>query len=650
MAIGEVALTKLAESGAEKAADGSVSAFGALMRKVRQWNAEAGILLGDAFRRYLDKAYKRYNQVTTLATGIQTRCIFGSDSIYVKIGVAKRKKPYYNAPFDTPRSFSAEDVDVISTETADTLLSAVPNGRSRNILILGTGGAGKSMLMRYLFLKTVLDGSYVPVMLELRKISAMEPGSVSLEKLIYAAMESFDTEVKPEHFGYSLRQGKYLFLLDGLDEVKESMFVETIRAIEDFLKKYPENACVMTSRPKPGFVTPEIFTVVESMPLDVEQAAELAGKLWEKDEKTVEFCRQLKDGLFEKHESFAENPLLLSMLFLTFMRNSSLPEHLAEFYEKAYEALYSAHDTNNKGYYARDFKSGLNESQFKTVFARFCFQTLFKEEYSFTEAEILDELQKSLRKLGFHETFPTDYLFDLRRAVCMIVKEGLTYRFSHRSFQTYFAAYYTASMPDERQKQWFDKILYFPIRYISKFNYYELLFQIEPERFGVNALEKGLRSIQREVDNATEADVKFLELISTGKNQAYRTTIPMAYLEEISLLCRYKVNYSQWRPVSLFQIHFMKIRHLLYRFPVSKSMESSLFEMVQEDVFHYMNQFIDYEQVRHFKGLTEDERYSLYQILISGFCIPETRAAIDEWLAELDRKRQSAPTDSLEDF
>lgn len=338
-------------------------------------------------------------------------------------------------------------------------------------------------------------------------------------------MESFDAEVKPEHFGYSLRQGKYLFLLDGLDEIKESMFEKAIRAIEDFLNKYPENACVMTSRPKPDFVLPEIFTVVESMPLNVEQAAEQAGKLWEKDEKTTEFCRQLKDGLFEKHKSFAENPLLLSMLFLTFMRNSSLPDHLAEFYDKAYEALYSVHDTNNKGYYARDFKSELNESQFKNVFARFCFQTLFKEKYEFTKAEILNELQKSLRKPGFSETASEDYLFDLCRAVCMIVKEGSTYRFAHRSFQTYFAAYYTASLPDWKQQRFFEKALgdveyHSDWNYYEQLHYYELLLQMEPERFKANALEKGLRSLCNEMredaDSSETPDMKFLKLISNG--------------------------------------------------------------------------------------------------------------------------------------
>ena len=40
---------------------------------------------------------------------------------------------------------------------------------SNNLLILGTGGVGKSMLTRYLFLDTAEYEGYVPVLIELRR-------------------------------------------------------------------------------------------------------------------------------------------------------------------------------------------------------------------------------------------------------------------------------------------------------------------------------------------------------------------------------------------------------------------------------------------------------------------------------------------------
>lgn len=170
------------------------------------------------------------------AVEIDLRAILRPESIYVKIGVAWRKRsqstfPWRN-PFFHPVLMDRDEFDKISTVSANSLLGAVRGlSRNRHILVLGTGGAEKFMLTRYLFLTTARDGDYVPV------------------------------------------------LLDKLDEVKEQQFTDTVRAVKMFCVKYPENLCVMTARLRPDFAPPETFTVVESMPLNAEQTAKLAGKL-----------------------------------------------------------------------------------------------------------------------------------------------------------------------------------------------------------------------------------------------------------------------------------------------------------------------------------------------------------------------------------
>lgn len=240
----------------------------------------------------------------------------------------------------------------------------------------------------------------------------------------------------------------------------------------------------------------------------------MASRIWEEDEKTREFCEQVDAELYEKHQDFAENPLLLTMMFLTFMRNSSIPEHLSDFYKKAYEALYSAHDNQNKGCYRRDFAcKTLDENEFKRILSHFCFQSYFKEAYEFSEDEILKYLQTSLKKLQFNGVSATDYLTDLRNVVCMIVKDGETYRFSHRSFQTYFAAYYTAHfLTDEQQKRLFSQILSSRTgAYWEKTDYYHLLMQLELERFAENALEDRLRQLFKEAEAVQHKDKLLLK-------------------------------------------------------------------------------------------------------------------------------------------
>lgn len=472
-----------------------------------------------------------YNQIRTLATGTAPRSIIGEDNLYVSIGVSCNG-------------------DEVSTESVDPLLRI-----SKNILILGTGGVGKSMLMRYLFLDTARYEGYVPVLIELRRIKQQPSGRISILDLIYDCMRDFDVELPEAQFEYSLRLGKYLFLLDGFDEVKSSLAKDTAAAIQAFSAKYPNNSYIVTSRPRAETSPLETFVVMESMPLNKGQAVDLASRIWEEDEKTREFCRQLDAELYEKHRDFAENPLLLTMMFLTFMRNSSIPEHLSDFYKKAYDALYSAHDNQDKGCYRRDFQcKALDENEFKHILSHFCFQSYFKETYEFSEDAILEYLGASLQKLGFCDLKAADYLEDLRNIVCMIIKGGDTYRFSHRSFQAYFAAYYTAHfLTDEQQRHLFARSLSGRNIYYGKADYYTLLMQIEPERFAENALEMELRNLYRDAKKAQYPDEIFLKFAFSGVEvKIFQMDVHYSTLKSFS----YRISKTDERGCLYFNIIF----------------------------------------------------------------------------------------------
>ena len=606
------------EGGVKKATETVFNrAANALVDYVKNKYGEAQVKLGTAYQLYLENAMRRYNKVRTLATGLEPRKIIGEESIYIEIGVRY-------------------DEEEIETTTVKPLLDI-----SKNILILGTGGVGKSMLMRYLFLNTALEGEYVPVLLELRRISNQPSDKISIEELIYNCMKDFDVELPKEQFEYSLRLGKYLFLFDGFDEVKEILSSEAAAAIQSFCSKYPKNPCIMTSRPLQEALF-ETFTPVESMPLSKEKAIYLASIIWKEDEKTKEFCNQLDKVLYDQHRDFAENPLLLSMMFLTFMRNGSIPNHLADFYQKAYEALYSAHDSNDKGFYRRDFKcKDLNESDFKLLFSHFCFHSYFREKYEFSENDILYYLEKSIQKFKFKNVSAKDYLLDLRNIVCMIVKDGEIYRFAHRSFQAYFAAKYTSSvLTDEQQNMLFLSLLSGTEYLWQKIDYYELLNQIEPERFAINALEKGLRIVQEKTDNSTEQDIAFLKLITDGVDFNMRRHRAIEYYIDEANPNQYYFNV-----VTLFNTYISKIyddvelninerdadRSTIIYYILNKNLK-------KEKSF---NDGLEFKKVDMSDSFTNEERNELYAAIIRDLQIPEKRNAIYNWLSDLDNKRQS---------
>ena len=614
----------------EKVADRGLNA---IIDFVKSKYGEAQVKIGTVFNRYLDNATLRYNQIRTLTTGTTPRSIVGEDSLYVSIGL----------------SYNGEEID---TSSVDSLLQI-----SKNILILGTGGVGKSMLTRYLFLDTAEYEGYVPVLIELRRIGNQCSGELSILDLIYSCMKDFDVELPKDQFEYSLQLGKYLFLFDGFDEVKSSLAKETAEAIQMFSAKYPQNSYIVTSRPRTETSPLETFTVMDSMPLNKTQAIDLASRIWTEDEKTREFCKQLDETLYEKHKDFAENPLLLSMMFLTFMRNSSIPEHLSDFYKKAYDALYSAHDNQDKGCYRRDFQcKDLDENDFKRILSRFCFQTYFKEAYEFSETEITDYLQDSLQKLNYDNIKAVNYLEDLRNVVCMIIKDGETYRFSHRSFQTYFAAYYTAHLTDEQQKRLFVQILSGHDGYWEKTDYYILLMQIESDRFAENALENKLRALHKDATDAPNPDEFLLKSAFCSTNIRVSSIDSCCTVERPFSLSIASQNgsYYNFNILALFTQYeksaFSKPDLTVFYTNIETIKDYASRMVSPQMINHNILEFgLDFETVDTSDRITDNERQHIYKMLIQCKWGNGIYALISEWLDKLDARRASLKSPSFID-
>ncbi len=487
--IGQSGMNKAAENIAEKAID-------SILDFIRDKYGKACVATGNAFRVYLKNSEIRYNQVKTLADLSEPRYLEGPKGIYVDVFVKYKKKS-------------------VAVTTVDSLMNI-----SRNIVIIGSGGTGKSMLMRHLFVSTYHIGNHVPVLVELRKIENAEKHA--LLNLIHSCIESFDVSLNQEQFEYSLRTGKYLFLFDGLDEVKEILRGETEQLIQDLSKKYPNNCYIISSR-KEGvnFNELETYTFVHACPFEKYQAIELVKKLGNNDEKIVEFADLLDKELFEKHQDFASNPLLLTMMYITFADNNMIPEHLTDFYESAYDALYRRHDANKEGLFKRDYKCKmLGEREFKDLFSYFCFQSYFMQEYEFSKEEICQYLNNGIKKLNLNQLVDNSEMFfdDIKDIVCLIVEEGTKYKFAHRSFQTYFAAYYTAvHVTDEYQKIFLKEEIK-KNGYTMRKDFFYMLYRLEGERFNSNILEPGISCILEKIEPQKDQRLELLKMACQAIN------------------------------------------------------------------------------------------------------------------------------------
>ena len=482
-----------------EAAQGSVNKMGeqiaeravnSVIEFIKKKYGNACVNTGKVFEKYLVNSKLRYNKIKTLADLSEPRNFEGENGIYVDVFVQYRERK-------------------ISLDSIDDLMKI-----NNNIIIVGSGGMGKSIIMRHLFLNTNNSGKYIPVLIQLRNIEDVERDE-ALFDLIHSCIEDFDVKLNQVQFEYSLKSGKYLLLFDGLDEVESESRGRTEHLIQKLSKKYPNNCYVVSSREEGiNFSELETFTIVKSCLLEKKQAVELVLKIGKYNKKINEFAKLLDEQLYEKHYDFASNPLLLTMMYITFIDNNMIPEHIIDFYENAYGALYKRHDANKEGLFDREYKCNkMGEREFKNLFSYFCFQSFFAQKYEFSKMQLLEYINRGITRLGYNSVLDSaeNFFDDIKDIVCLIVEEGTKYKFAHRSFQMYFAAYYTVvQVTDEQQKNFMRKQL--ENRHYIPYDYYEMLYHLEGERFNRNVLEPGIDEIVERMNASSDSSVELLKI------------------------------------------------------------------------------------------------------------------------------------------
>ncbi len=348
------------------------------------------------------------------------------------------------------------------------------------IIVTGTGGAGKSVLFKHLFLNTIENTIFIPVLLELRNLNDCDLHNISIYNSIYKILYDNGFDLSKEYFDYSMKEGSYIIFFDGFDEIKRDKKAKITNEIKKLTDKYSNNKYFLSSRPSEEFIGWNDFCEVETMELNKEQALDMIKKI-EFDEITKNiFYKELNDSLYTKYQSFASNPLLLNIMLLTFQKHASVPEKLNDFYEEAFVTLYNVHDAT-KDSYTRDIRSGLGCEDFKLVFSYICFKSYFSDKFQFSETELRQYIQKAKEKFDILDFSIDDFQKDLIQSVCMLIKDGLSYSFTHRSFQEYFAAWYTCKLLDEEQS----KLLLSWIKEsksVLSDSYFSMLFDLQSEK------------------------------------------------------------------------------------------------------------------------------------------------------------------------
>lgn len=452
------------------------------------------IELGFAYENYLNHAKTSHELIKTILYRHEPKYIY---SFYECLNLGNGK-----------RDIDTSDINNVLKE-------------GKRIIITGSSGAGKSVMMKHFFLNSIIKSKCIPVLIELRGLNDLEIDSICLTDYIYNAMKKHSLDFEKRYFDYSLETGCYIFLFDGFDEVKKERSQKVANQIIAMSETFSNNHYIVSSRPTDRFISWNAFKELSTRPLTKKQALSLINKLEYEPLVKDRFYAELDKHLFVKYETFASNPLLLTIMLLTYERKTSIPDKLNDFYEQAFSTLFNEHDATKN--YERDIGSKLGYEEFKRAFSYFCFKSFFNSDFSFSKSKVLQYIEIIKEKRIIHTDFkPEAFLDDLTNSVCVLIHDGLDYKFTHRSFQEYFAAVYTMQLEDSSQselmKLWISKEW-------EPYDYLDILYELQPNRYIENVLISPVTALQKmmqEHNNSEEWLLCFLcdEVIAFGNSKA----------------------------------------------------------------------------------------------------------------------------------
>lgn len=400
--------------------------------------------LDGTYRKYLSRLYDRHSRAKSFFIRAEPTPLY---DFFVPLDLAMGKR-------------------VLSKPGAQEIASA-----ARTAVIMGSGGCGKTMMMRHLLITTLQSQAKTPLFLELRQLNQ------SQRPLRYTLLETLQVgglEVDDAYLELALKAGHFCILLDGFDELEHRLRKPLASQIQDLADRYPNNWIIVSSRPDSEIQGWTTFAQLSVCPLGLDSAVELVAKLPFDDPIKARFIDDLRRELFRRHKSFLSNPLLLSIMLLTYSDIAHIPTKLSLFYGQAYDALFHKHDAL-KGGFQRERRTTLDIQDFARVFSAFCVQSYDRREFAFSRLRALEYLDaaRSISQIPFDSSA---FLEDALQAACLLVEDGLELTFAHRSFQEYFVARFVSAAPANVKAQLVKRFA----SSVQRDSVLNLLYEIDP--------------------------------------------------------------------------------------------------------------------------------------------------------------------------
>lgn len=385
--------------------------------------------VSDKFADYLKESYKNQFIMNTIVFKNQQKTI---EELYIPLHLNKVSNDVKNKESIRIDGYDDEFIP-----------------KFRKLIITDTAGMGKSTIMKWLFISVIKHSKGIPIFIELRKLSEQN----SIIKEIFKNINSINEEFNVTYVLNLLKRGDFIFFFDGYDEIPTKDKASVTADLQWFISKVPENLFVMSSREESALVSFGDFQRFNIKPLEYDEAYELIKKYDKDGEVSKELIQKLKqDNNLNLVKEFLVNPLMTSLLYRAYEYKKVIPYKKSLFYRQVYDALFELHDLSKGGAYVHDKISQLDMDDFEEILKFISYKSFIKGKVIYEREEIISlikEAKESNPKMQFKER---DFLEDLEKNVPLLIKDGLEYKWTHKSFQEYFAAKYICHNLKDRQK------------------------------------------------------------------------------------------------------------------------------------------------------------------------------------------------------
>src|ERR1044072_7505786 len=281
--------------------------------------------LATKFDEYLLRSYEKHSYINVIVFQNQQRRL---KDIYVPLTLRAARGPKRMVAARVPRRVVIDGYKKYFIPAYE------------KVLIRDTAGMGKSTVLNYLFLSCVNDNQGIPIFIELRKLKSDQ----SILSYIYNELNALEKELNKDFVLELIKQGGFVFFLDGYDEIPFRARDEVTSNLQDFMWRAGNNHFVLTSRPESSLASFPDFQEFNIQPLEVDQAFTLLGKFDNNGILSAEIISKLGRGMLESIEEFLKNPLLVSLLYKSYEYKPIIPFKKHIFYRQVYDALFESHD------------------------------------------------------------------------------------------------------------------------------------------------------------------------------------------------------------------------------------------------------------------------------------------------------------------